>query len=59
MKGMWIASLLPSLPRPLWPRVVASDMGKLDINNVLMLTELSEKEVFLHIKMNLALNNAQ
>ena len=38
--GMWSTSSLPSLPGPLWPRVVASDrvlsMGQIELNCVLM-----------------------
>ena len=39
--GMWTTPLLPSLPGPLWPRVVAADrvpsIGQIKINCVLML----------------------
>ena len=34
---MWSASSIPSLPGPLWHGVVASDMGQIEIDCVLML----------------------
>ena len=40
--GMWCTSLLPSLPGPLWPGVVAPErvlsMGQIELNWVLMLS---------------------
>ena len=35
--GMRSTSSLPSLPGPLWPRVVAPHMGQIELNCVLML----------------------
>ena len=36
--GMRNNSLLSSLPSPLWPGVVAPDMGQIELNCVLMLS---------------------
>ena len=57
--GMQSTSLLPLLRGPLWPRVGALDrvlsMSQIELN----WTELFEIELFICIKMNLALNNLQ
>ena len=49
---------MPSLPGPLWPREVAPDkvqsMSQIELNS-----ELFELELFICIKMDLALNNLQ
>ena len=40
LRVMWSTSLLPSLPGPLWPGVVAPDslfMGQIELNCVFML----------------------
>ena len=47
--------VLPSLPDPLCPRVVAS-IGQTKLNEVVMLTELFKIELFIRIKRDLALN---
>ena len=54
---------LPSLPGPLWPGVVAPDRvlskGQIELSSVFMLNGIVWKELFICIKMNLALNNLQ
>ena len=51
---------LPFLPGLLWPCVVAPDrvlsMGQIELNCILMLTELLEIEILLTIKLYLHLN---
>ena len=48
--GMRSTLLLPSFPGPLWPWVVAPDripsMGQIEVNCMLVLTELFEIELF-------------
>ena len=55
--GVWHTPSLPSLPDPLWPKVVVPDrvlsMGLKELNCVL------EIELFICIKIDLALNNLQ
>ena len=51
--------LLPSLPRPIWLGAVAPDriLSMLQIELTMYLTELVEIELFIYIKIDLALNN--
>ena len=53
--GMWSTPLLPSLPGPLWPGVVAPErvlfMGQIELNCILMLNWLFEIELFLTWKL--------
>ena len=59
--GMWDTPLLPLLPGPLWPRMLAPDrvlsMGQIELCAYAKLNCL--KQLFICIKMDLALNNLQ
>ena len=58
--GMQSRPLLPSLPDPLWPFVVAPDrvlsMSKTESNCVIMLSVLLERKLFWHVNSVLMIN---
>ena len=60
--GMWSTPLLPLLPGPLWPGVVAPDMvlsmSQIELNSVLMLNWIAWNKTVC-IKMDLVLNDLQ
>ena len=57
LEGMWSSPLLPLLPGPLWPGLVAP--GRVRSIVQIWKTELSERTVYMYKKMDLALNNLQ
>ena len=51
--GIWSTPLLPSLPGPLWPEMVAPDrvlfMSQIELDCILMANWIVWKELFLHL----------
>ena len=61
--GMWSTPLVPLLPGPLWPKVLAPDrilsMGQIELNCELMLNWIVWNRTIYMYKLDLALNNQQ
>ena len=50
--GMWSTPSLPSLPGPLWPGVIAPDMGKIELNRASFTMLIFAFKLCIYTKLN-------